>query len=97
MWSIGLCFFGLIFASIFRQYFVVRENLPWPGARATAQLITTLHGGDKTEHQIVTTAQAPDSPANKNDDEIWKRKAATLFRSALLSGVLVRTHGPSLS
>ncbi|OAT13580.1 oligopeptide transporter [Blastomyces gilchristii SLH14081] len=42
-WSIGLCFFGLIFASIFREHFVVRETLPWPGAKATAHLINTIH------------------------------------------------------
>ncbi|KAK4180896.1 OPT oligopeptide transporter protein-domain-containing protein [Triangularia setosa] len=42
-WSIGLCFFGLIFAAVFREHFVVREKLPWPGARGTANLINTLH------------------------------------------------------
>ena len=43
LWSIGICFFGIIFASLFREHFIEREKLPWPGARATAQLINTLH------------------------------------------------------
>ena len=43
IWSIGLCFFGLIFAAVFREHFVIREQLPWPGARAAAHLINTLH------------------------------------------------------
>ena len=43
MWSIGVCFFGLIFASMLRRWLVVREKLPWPGATATAYLIRTLH------------------------------------------------------
>jgi uncharacterized oligopeptide transporter (OPT) family protein len=42
-WSIGLCLFGLIFASWLRPYFVEREDLPWPGARVTAQLVKSLH------------------------------------------------------
>ena len=43
IWSIGLCFFGIVFASLFREHFVEREKLPWPGATATAQIINTLH------------------------------------------------------
>jgi uncharacterized oligopeptide transporter (OPT) family protein len=31
VWSIGLCFFGLIFASLLRESLIVREKLPWPG------------------------------------------------------------------
>ncbi|KAF7869768.1 hypothetical protein EAF04_004552 [Stromatinia cepivora] len=36
LWSFGLCFFRLIFASLLRE-------LPWPGPRATAHLISKLH------------------------------------------------------
>lgn len=43
LWSIGLCLFGLIFASWLMPYFVDREDLPWPGARVTAQLVKSLH------------------------------------------------------
>ncbi|KAI1411462.1 oligopeptide transporter [Hypoxylon sp. FL1857] len=43
LWSIGLCFFGIIFAALFRDHFIKREKLPWPGASATAHLINTLH------------------------------------------------------
>ncbi|KAH7179158.1 uncharacterized protein B0J16DRAFT_386985 [Fusarium flagelliforme] len=43
LWSIGLCLFGLIFASWVRPYFIDREDLPWPGARVTAQLVKSLH------------------------------------------------------
>jgi uncharacterized oligopeptide transporter (OPT) family protein len=31
LWSLGLCFFGLLFASLLREHFIVRERLPWPG------------------------------------------------------------------
>ncbi|KAK0645770.1 OPT oligopeptide transporter protein-domain-containing protein [Cercophora newfieldiana] len=43
LWSAGLCFFGLIFAALFHEQFIIGEKLPWPGARATAHLIRTLH------------------------------------------------------
>ncbi|KUJ07407.1 oligopeptide transporter [Mollisia scopiformis] len=43
LWSMGLCFFGLIFASLLREHFVVQERLPWPGPKANAHLINTLH------------------------------------------------------
>ncbi|KAK0665241.1 putative oligopeptide transporter [Cercophora samala] len=43
LWSIGVCLFGLAFASLFRKHFVVRERLPWPGAKGVANSINTLH------------------------------------------------------
>lgn len=43
VWSIGLCFFGLLFAAVFRNHFVVQEKLPWPGAKRAANLINSLY------------------------------------------------------
>lgn len=43
LWSVGLCFFGIIFTALLRGHFIERERLPWPGLRATAHLIRTLH------------------------------------------------------
>jgi uncharacterized oligopeptide transporter (OPT) family protein len=43
LWSTGLCFFGILFASVLREHFVERENLPWPGARASGDLINIIH------------------------------------------------------
>ncbi|KAF2175358.1 oligopeptide transporter-like protein [Zopfia rhizophila CBS 207.26] len=48
-WSIGICFFGLIFAMLFRNHFVVQSHLPWPGPRATASLIKVLNRRQETE------------------------------------------------
>jgi uncharacterized oligopeptide transporter (OPT) family protein len=39
LWSLGLCFFGLILASLLREDLLVHENVPWPGPQATAHLI----------------------------------------------------------
>jgi uncharacterized oligopeptide transporter (OPT) family protein len=54
VWSLALAFFGLIFASLLRNHFIVRERLPWPGAKATAHLINTLHHAGE-DHQRMTT------------------------------------------
>lgn len=43
LWSLGLTFFGLIFAFFFRRQYVVEDKLPWPGAKAVASLIRLLH------------------------------------------------------
>ncbi|KAG4440050.1 hypothetical protein IFR05_004443 [Cadophora sp. M221] len=57
MWSIGLCLFGLFFASMLREHFVVRENLPWPGPKANAHLINTLH-----QRSVISAALSGESP-----------------------------------
>lgn len=46
IWSLGLCFFGLVWAMILRTQFVVRAHLPFPGAKATTALIRVLHSRD---------------------------------------------------
>ena len=64
LWSIGLCFFGIIFASSLRESFIERERLPWPGAKATAHLINTLHD----RHQKVPTAAHSILPSVPDSD-----------------------------
>ncbi|KAI1819344.1 OPT superfamily oligopeptide transporter [Xylaria intraflava] len=92
VWSTGLCFFGLISASLYREYFIVQENLPWPGARATAQLISTLH--HKKPAAAVEDGQfnAPNESDVLIDDDAqdvqWKEKLNALFRGTAVSGLL---------
>ena len=43
LWSSGLCFFGIVFAALMRKRLVEKEKLPWPGAKAAAQMLLTLH------------------------------------------------------
>lgn len=43
IWSLGLANFGLIWAMILRRPYIEKQNLPWPGAKATAVLIQVLH------------------------------------------------------
>lgn len=45
LWSLGLSFFGVIFAVPLRKEFIVREKLKFPSGTATALVISVLHGG----------------------------------------------------
>ena len=42
-WSIALCLPGLVWAMMLRRQFIIEEKLPWPGAVATATMISVLH------------------------------------------------------
>lgn len=42
-WSLGLCFFGVIFAVPLRKQVIIREKLKFPSGTATAIMIETLH------------------------------------------------------
>lgn len=105
LWSLGLCFFGLIFASLLREHFVVREKLPWPGPRATAHLINTLHHKPQKSStvyrdstllvQTATNAQDDSTVEEqpllvKEDENEWKARMKTLLHGATMSGILVR-------
>ncbi|KAM0430145.1 hypothetical protein ACHAPT_006153 [Fusarium lateritium] len=95
VWSVGLCFFGLIFASLFRESFVVREKLPWPGARATAHLLNTLHHADGKLQRQTSSVESPiedTSPDDDSTDTQPKDNVTTLLRAAVVSGALVCTN-----
>ncbi|PFH55406.1 hypothetical protein XA68_18400 [Ophiocordyceps unilateralis] len=44
VWSLGLCYFGVVFAVPLRHQVIVRERLRFPSGFSTAVLITVLHG-----------------------------------------------------
>ncbi|KEY69488.1 hypothetical protein S7711_02026 [Stachybotrys chartarum IBT 7711] len=43
-WSIGLCYFGVVFAVPLRRQVIIRERLRFPSGFSTAVLISILHG-----------------------------------------------------
>ncbi|KAI0114144.1 OPT oligopeptide transporter protein-domain-containing protein [Nemania sp. FL0031] len=43
LWSLGVCLFGTVFAAPFRDYFLLRQRLRFPGGFATGVLIGVLH------------------------------------------------------
>ncbi|KAF4977524.1 hypothetical protein FZEAL_5958 [Fusarium zealandicum] len=44
VWSLGLCYFGVVFAVPLRRQVIIRERLKFPSGFSTAVLISVLHG-----------------------------------------------------
>ncbi|KAH7396606.1 oligopeptide transporter-like protein [Phaeosphaeria sp. MPI-PUGE-AT-0046c] len=49
IWSVGICFFGVVFAVPLRKEMIIREKLKFPSGTATALLIRVLHGDEKSK------------------------------------------------
>ncbi|CAK7217442.1 OPT super [Sporothrix eucalyptigena] len=74
MWSLGLCYFGVLFAVPLRRQVIIREKLKFPSGFGAAVLIGVLHGQkprlglDKTPSEFASLAGEepvgfPDPPA----------------------------------
>ena len=48
IWSLGICFFGVVFAVPLRKEVIIREKLKFPSGTATALMIKVLHGDGKS-------------------------------------------------
>lgn len=46
-WSLGLSFFGILFAALLRDRLISPTIWPWPGATASANVINALHSREK--------------------------------------------------
>ncbi|KAI0518455.1 OPT oligopeptide transporter protein-domain-containing protein [Xylaria bambusicola] len=49
IWSLGLCYFGVVFAVPLRRQVIIREQLKFPSGFSTAVLIGVLHGKGGTQ------------------------------------------------
>ncbi|TGJ86035.1 hypothetical protein E0Z10_g2718 [Xylaria hypoxylon] len=49
IWSLGLCYFGVVFAVPLRRQVIIREQLKFPSGFSTAVLIGVLHGKGSTQ------------------------------------------------
>ena len=63
LWSLGLCFFGVVFAVPLRRQVIIREKLKFPSGTATALMISVLHGQEATADGPIsrTTSRDPSS------------------------------------
>lgn len=106
MWSMGVGFFGLLWAMVFRTQFIVKERLPWPGAVATATLISVLHTGDQKPgaetpptDSIGVQGCRPATPTHNPDKRTIIRnseKIRALLSAAIVSGCLVSQFAPEI-
>ena len=52
-WSVGVCFFGVVFAVPLRKEVIIREKLKFPSGMATALMIGVLHGNTDGKGDLV--------------------------------------------
>lgn len=64
VWSLGLCYFGVVFAVPLRRQVIIREKLKFPSGFSTAVLISVLHG--KTG--LVRDDSAPSTNKQRDDE-----------------------------
>ncbi|GAW25186.1 putative OPT oligopeptide transporter [Rosellinia necatrix] len=50
IWSLGLCYFGVVFAVPLRRQVIIKEQLKFPSGFSTAVLIGVLHGKGTTQN-----------------------------------------------
>lgn len=61
LWSLGLCFFGVVFAVPLRRQVIIRERLKFPSGTATALMIGVLHGKEATTDGPVLRTRSRDA------------------------------------
>ncbi|KAH6888758.1 OPT oligopeptide transporter protein-domain-containing protein [Thelonectria olida] len=57
IWSLGLCYFGVVFAVPLRRQVIIRERLKFPSGFSTAVLISVLHGQRSTKEDLDAAAK----------------------------------------
>lgn len=66
VWSVGICFFGVVFAVPLRREMIIREKLKFPSGTATALLIKVLHGEKEPKAAITPTEEHRNDGANES-------------------------------
>jgi len=61
IWSVGICFFGVVFAVPLRKEMIIREKLKFPSGTATALLIRVLHGDEKSKKMVARETNGDES------------------------------------
>lgn len=83
VWSLGICFFGVVFAVPLRREVIIREKLKFPSGTATALMIGVLHGDTDEDGK-----KKPD-----NGLEIFRQRSQDVRRSSSMDGVPAGSGG----
>ncbi|KAM3446064.1 hypothetical protein MY3296_010028 [Beauveria thailandica] len=83
IWSLGLCYFGVVFAVPLRKQVIIRERLRFPSGFSTAVLISVLHGQGTQSKQALDKASKGGFASlvpqdNENDEQAEEVSAAAL-------------------
>lgn len=81
VWSVGICFFGVVFAVPLRREMIIREKLKFPSGTATALLIKVLHGDEKGRKDF---SPARDEAEAEGEQQGLLRRSSTDQDSHLL-------------
>lgn len=77
VWSVGICFFGVVFAVPLRREVIIREKLKFPSGTATALMIGVLHGN--------TDEKGKKNPSSGM--EIFRQRSLDIRRSSSMDGL----------
>ncbi|KAF2449552.1 OPT superfamily oligopeptide transporter [Karstenula rhodostoma CBS 690.94] len=80
VWSLGICFFGVVFAVPLRKEVIIREKLKFPSGTATALMIQVLHGDDKSK---VTTSHPSGGEEERGEEQHLLQSSETEGEYAL--------------
>ena len=86
VWSLGICFFGVVFAVPLRKEVIIRERLKFPSGTATALIIGVLHGN---------TAEEGKQHSN-NGLEIFRRRSGDYLRDSSVDVMSTESTGGNL-
>lgn len=71
LWSLGLCFFGVVFAVPLRRQVIIREKLKFPSGTATALMISVLHGKEATADGPISQITSLEPGAQDGQDQAY--------------------------
>ena len=77
IWSLGICFFGVVFAVPLRREVIIREKLKFPSGTATALMIGVLHGDTGEDGKKKTDSGL----------EIFRQRSQDIRRSVSMDGI----------
>ena len=86
VWSVGICFFGVVFAVPLRREVIIRERLKFPSGTATALMIGVLHGNTDEDGK------------RKLDSglEIFRQRSQDIRRSSSMDGIPAGSGGGNI-
>ncbi|KAF2036679.1 oligopeptide transporter-like protein [Setomelanomma holmii] len=77
IWSVGICFFGVVFAVPLRKEMIIREKLKFPSGTATALLIKVLHGDEKLSTKATRAGEDGDSDEEEESQGLLQSSNGT--------------------
>ncbi|KAF2267543.1 oligopeptide transporter-like protein [Lojkania enalia] len=80
IWSVGICFFGVVFAVPLRREVIIREKLKFPSGTATALMIRVLHGDEKSRN-VIPQPTRRNSHTSEEEEQQGLLQSATSDRS----------------